>query len=328
MNINYGDIYRIYNTNNGKSYIGQARHYSRHGNYANGSIRYERRGWRVRVREHFYRILNDKDGSCPKLYRAVKKYGIESFIYHRIETCHIDDLDNRETWWIRVFNSFRNGYNASPGGGTLVLDYDRVSLTKQMQWFDQEKRDTLLLYRSDRKSTDLPSNIFIHEVDSQHTGYKVSIIRRGNRFSKVYGSGYNISMDEKLERALKWRDAIIIYMDSIQSLPIEDFISNIRQWTDTYDRYSSENVNGVVKYNVTKEKDTKTMKGRIRSNGLPTYVYELKKNGIHTGYQTMFTHNGIRYSKTYASTKVPMEEKIRLCIEWRDSKLNELSNNS
>jgi len=324
MNKEFGDIYRILNTVNSKSYIGQAKHFSRHGNNKDGTVKYERRGWKVRIHEHFYRIFHDRKRACPKLANAVKKYGQDAFVAFRIETCTLVDLDDREAWWIRIFNSFNEGYNASPGGGQYVLDHDRISVTKQMKWFDPDVRER----RLEKRAHKLPSNIDAYTVNNEHVGYRVYIIRRSKRFAKVYGPGYNISLEEKLMLAIQWRDDVMKYMDQIQHLPLEEFISKIKEWNDIHHKYTNDNPNGVVKYRVLNEKEgPKIMKGRDRTNGLPVYVYELKKNGTHTGYQSMFTHNGKRYSKTFGSTKLPMEEKIRLCIQWRDQKLNELSNN-
>lgn len=55
-----------------------------------------------------------------KLWRALKRYGVESFEKRIIELCDLDIpqevLDKKETSWITHFNSVENGYNLTYGG--------------------------------------------------------------------------------------------------------------------------------------------------------------------------------------------------------------------
>lgn len=58
----------------------------------------------------------------------MRKYGIEHFNISIVE----DDIPNeilneREKYWIKEFNSYSNGYNATAGGeGTFKYDYEQV----------------------------------------------------------------------------------------------------------------------------------------------------------------------------------------------------------
>lgn len=85
-------IYKITNLINNKIYIGQ-------------SVNIERR-WQ----EHIYQNRNSA------IHQAIKKYGIENFIFEIIEECSQSQLDEREIFWIKYFNSYENGYNLTPGG--------------------------------------------------------------------------------------------------------------------------------------------------------------------------------------------------------------------
>ena len=87
-------IYKITNLINNKCYIGQ-------------SINIQRR-WR----EH-----RARRGSSP-LYKDMKIYGVENFSFEVIEECHINELNTKEIYWIKYYNSFYNGYNRTPGGQT------------------------------------------------------------------------------------------------------------------------------------------------------------------------------------------------------------------
>ena len=93
-----GFIYKITNTINGKSYIGQ-------------TIQ--------NVKERFYQHCATK---CSKavsnmaIHRAIKKYGKSNFIVEVIEEINSANLNDRERYWIKYYNSYNNGYNSTKGG--------------------------------------------------------------------------------------------------------------------------------------------------------------------------------------------------------------------
>lgn len=105
-------IYRIHNKINGKSYIGQ-------------SIDIRRRA--------FSHNRNLKNNKYSKLYLAIKKYGIDSFYISIVATINIDgsrsssniklELNILETMYVRMFDSFLNGYNGSYGGDSGKIGY-------------------------------------------------------------------------------------------------------------------------------------------------------------------------------------------------------------
>lgn len=103
-------IYKITNTENGKCYIGQSRDIE------------------ARWKKH---LSAYKSSPSWELYRAFKKYGISKFTFEIIEECKIEELNEREIYWISQYNSFNNGYNMTLGGeacnGTndkIVYQYD------------------------------------------------------------------------------------------------------------------------------------------------------------------------------------------------------------
>lgn len=88
-------IYKITNKINGKVYIGQ-------------SIDIERR-WET------HRKRNSIDDSF--LYRAIRKHGLENFKFEIIEECLQIELNDKEKFWIRHYNSWgKAGYNLTQGG--------------------------------------------------------------------------------------------------------------------------------------------------------------------------------------------------------------------
>ena len=89
-------IYKIENQVNQKVYIGQSTNIS------------------TRWRRHRSEVSN-LNNSYP-LYRAMRKYGLENFSFEIIEECFKEDLDSRERYWIKEFDSYYNGYNQTSGG--------------------------------------------------------------------------------------------------------------------------------------------------------------------------------------------------------------------
>ena len=105
-------IYKITNIINKKLYIGKT----------NRTIK-------ERFNEHCRDYLN-RDLEKRPLYAAMKKYGVENFIIEEIEKCSIDEVEEREKYWIEYYGSFKNGYNAILGGdGKAYIDRELVIKT-------------------------------------------------------------------------------------------------------------------------------------------------------------------------------------------------------
>ena len=109
-------IYKIENLKNRKKYIGQ-------------SINIEKR-WK----HHINIAFNSKNKNYNNaLYCAFRKYGVDSFKFTIIELCDKSNLNEREKYWIAFYNSFKNGYNSTNGGGCFEWDgaskqelYDKI----------------------------------------------------------------------------------------------------------------------------------------------------------------------------------------------------------
>lgn len=103
-------IYKITNKINDKCYIGKTE-----------------RTIEIRWREHLKNIYSLNEYDKP-LYRAIRKYGIENFYIEKIEEVDASILNERESYWIEYFQSFKKGYNATSGGdGKRYLDYELIS---------------------------------------------------------------------------------------------------------------------------------------------------------------------------------------------------------
>lgn len=92
-------IYKIENLINHKIYIGQSTHIERR--------------WSNHKATAFNQ--NDKGYNYP-LYCAIRKYGLENFSFEVIEECTLDELNQKEEYYISKYNSFFCGYNQTLGG--------------------------------------------------------------------------------------------------------------------------------------------------------------------------------------------------------------------
>ena len=111
-----GFIYKITNTINGKFYIGQ-------------TIQ--------NVKERFYQHCATK---CSKavsnmaIHRAIKKYGKSNFTVEVIEEIDSANLNDRERYWIKYYNSYNNWYNSTKGGQDgikLFKNLDTESIVRE-----------------------------------------------------------------------------------------------------------------------------------------------------------------------------------------------------
>lgn len=104
-------IYKIENLINHKCYIGQ-------------SVKIEQRWKNHKITA---KNLNDKNYDNP-LYRAIRKYGIENFSFEIIEECSVNELNNRQRYWIKHYDSFFNGYNLTMGGDGSGSKEKKISI--------------------------------------------------------------------------------------------------------------------------------------------------------------------------------------------------------
>lgn len=107
----FGLIYIITNSINDKVYIGQ-------------TIQSLKDRWY----EHC-RTACSKNEADMHIKRAILKYGKENFTIKELEKCTIEELDEREIYYIGLYNSFVKGYNSTEGGKSgakpLKLDMEQ-----------------------------------------------------------------------------------------------------------------------------------------------------------------------------------------------------------
>lgn len=105
----FGLIYIITNSINGKVYIGQ-------------TIQTLKKRWQ----EHCRKGFSDSERNM-RIKRAINKYGRENFRIIELERCSTEELDEKEIYYISLYDSYNSGYNSTKGGksGTRGLKLDK-----------------------------------------------------------------------------------------------------------------------------------------------------------------------------------------------------------
>lgn len=128
-------IYKITNKINNKSYIGK-------------SIDIEKR-WQTHLMP-----CRQKREPNKTLYKAFFKYGTDNFSFEVLEETPEEKLNEREQYWIKYYDSYKNGYNETEGGdgGATSKDYRKKYglLTKdevlylRKRWLENKYPGTLI----------------------------------------------------------------------------------------------------------------------------------------------------------------------------------------
>ena len=107
-------IYKITNLANNKSYIGQSIHIEK------------------RLNEHLNEAFNmsRREYEYP-LSRAYRKYGTNNFQTEILCECSIEELDEKEIYYISFYSSKNNGYNQTDGGNSpIYISGEKHHMTK------------------------------------------------------------------------------------------------------------------------------------------------------------------------------------------------------
>ena len=115
-NWRFAGIYKITNTINGKCYIGQA----------------------IDVRDRLMVHANNKHDRKLVIYKAFEKYGIDNFearilliinTFGKTKDEIKKELNYHECFYIDLYDSYKNGYNMTPGGDSGRLGFKHTQET-------------------------------------------------------------------------------------------------------------------------------------------------------------------------------------------------------
>lgn len=147
-----GSIYIIRNTVNDKVYIGQTT---------------------LAVKDRFYahtKPSTSKQRSSYKLYSAMRKYGTDKFYCETIETdIPLEQLDEKEIAYIAEYDSFKHGYNSTPGGDGRVIN--KLS----------NEEEVLALAKSGKSTKKIAEMFSVHNATVIRTLHKLGFYYRADQ---------------------------------------------------------------------------------------------------------------------------------------------------
>ena len=106
-------IYKVTNKQNNKVYIGQTV-----------------KSLSQRQSEHKHRFLYENPHN--KFYNAIKKYGWDNFDWEVLEESNdwtYDILDEKEKYYIQLYDSIQSGYNILKGGNCSRIDGEQMAIS-------------------------------------------------------------------------------------------------------------------------------------------------------------------------------------------------------
>ena len=140
-------IYKITNIQNNKVYIGQ-------------TIR--------PIEQRFHRHLNDALNNILDTHfaRAIRKYGKDSFIIEEIDNAQTqDELNQKEQYWIRYYNSVEDGYNETDAVSKCGGNTYQSKTEEEMEVIKNKIRQTKLGDKNPMARKIKRTNIITNEVD-------------------------------------------------------------------------------------------------------------------------------------------------------------------
>ena len=140
-------IYKITNIQNNKVYIGQ-------------TIR--------PIEQRFHRHLSDALNNILDTHfaRAIRKYGKDNFIIEEIDTAQTqDELNQKEQYWIRYYNSVEEGYNETDAISKCGGNTYQSKTEEEMEVIKNKIRQTKLGDKNPMARKIKRTNIITNEVD-------------------------------------------------------------------------------------------------------------------------------------------------------------------
>ena len=140
-------IYKITNIQNNKVYIGQ-------------TIR--------PIEQRFHRHLSDALNNILDTHfaRAIRKYGKDSFIIEEIDNAQTqDELNQKEQYWIRYYNSVEEGYNETDAISKCGGNTYQSKTEEEMEVIKEKIRQTKIGAKNPMARKIKRTNIITNEVD-------------------------------------------------------------------------------------------------------------------------------------------------------------------
>lgn len=142
----------------------------------------------VTIRKFDERMRNHKNNkSKTKFYNAIRKYGWEDFDKEIIEQCdNLQDLFYKEIYWIEQYNSYKSGYNSTPGGDVspMLFEYNKAKLSQTKKKQLNTKTKKLDQVKRLQEYNNIHGNPRVGTKHSDEAKKKISDSKLGIKLSK------------------------------------------------------------------------------------------------------------------------------------------------
>lgn len=260
----YGIIYKITNTVNNKSYIGQTRNKRGfHGRYYHSGNGIER--------VYKFHKIQKQNNECynEHLLRSIEKYGFESFKVEEIFDTAMsqEELNQKEIYYIKLFDSYNNGYNMTPGG-------ECGSCTPQLKGKDNPLSIAVCQLTLDGKLVKIWDSLADIRRDGKYNVPNIELTCRGIN-SHSYGYLWVFKKDYDSNKDYKWKPSKnyrpVVLLDEDNNI-ICEFVSVVQASRELHIdrktvRDSCNNVWSKPKYNF-KYKNEYIEEQRLNEKGL------------------------------------------------------------
>ncbi len=175
--IDFGEIYLVKCTKTNLCYIGQAKKY-------NSNL--EKKGGKSRWNQHCTSALSNGTSQFnSEFHKAIREHGKDSFTLEILCTCHKNELNDLEKFYIKKFNTLHpNGYNMTEGGsdGKHCELANKKKCVKRRDYSDESKQNMSKGQigkryeekpRKNQDDTNLPKNIAAIRRNGELLGYQV-----------------------------------------------------------------------------------------------------------------------------------------------------------
>jgi predicted DNA-binding protein YlxM (UPF0122 family) len=172
----FGTIYIITNSINNKVYIGQ-------------TIQSLKERWQG----HCRKACSIGEGNML-IKKAIFKYGKVNFKIEELEKCNLDILDEREIYYINLYDSYNNGYNLTKGGKCG---------SKPLKLSSNQQKDCIDLYKLGFSLRDIAKEYNVDKATIKHIIDINNIDFRTSRTYKLSSEDRKLIIEDSINLSRK-----------------------------------------------------------------------------------------------------------------------------
>tara|TARA_R110002153_G_C13156669_1_gene482606 strand:- start:19 stop:735 length:717 start_codon:yes stop_codon:yes gene_type:complete len=153
----------------------------------------------IHSREMDYKRLDCK--KQPLIYNSLKKYGWENHKFEVVEECKIDDLNKREIYWGKFYNTLKGGLNLRLGDGINSYS-DKTKIKMSMSALGSKDSAETRKNKSEAAKGKIKTEKHRQNLSKSATksfGRKVIQMDLEGNFIKEWDTGKQASIDLKLD---------------------------------------------------------------------------------------------------------------------------------